>query len=211
MTTITQNGYTFIYRTKRPGQLPVVETWDIERVAAFIFLVEFHRLRSQRTKKGFTFVSAYGSIQYELEDCDRATYHDIDRLTKLLLPYTGDDLCTVFYTTFEKGLDLGERMLKSKVQEFEDENSSSFYTRLSKQEYEEQAAAQQQQVQACVPVSTGKTIQVWFQAYGIIPCVVVRETNSFYWVNGFSGGNQVVEGARVKKGTSRIITKKEEI
>ena len=37
MVTITQTGYNFRYRNKKTGQLPIIETWSIERVAAFVF------------------------------------------------------------------------------------------------------------------------------------------------------------------------------
>lgn len=222
MTTITQNGYDFIYRTKRSGQAPVVENWGIERVAAFIFLVEFHRLRSQRCIRNFTFVSRYGSIQYELENFDHATYRDVDKLTKILLPYTDDKLCTIFYTSFEKGLDLGEHILKEKVSHVEeyynalDDSTSEtrFYTRPTREEYEKIGKSVQEELKSNssnsssnpkVSDSKGKPIKVWFQAYGITPCVIVRETKSFYWVDGFVGEQQVVEGVRIKKGTSRII------
>lgn len=214
MTTITQNGYNFIYRNTRRGQLPVVETWSVERVAAFIFLVEFHRRRTYRCVHNFTFVSRYGSIQYELEEFDTPTFHDVDKLTKILLPYIDNEFCTMFYTSFDKGLDLAEKILRDKVSSKEAPQTvmgvsyepARFYERPTREEYEEKAYQEQQALQSQVSDFEGKTIKVWFYNYGIIPCVVTRESNCYYWVNGFLGDTQVIEGARIKKGTSRIIT-----
>ena len=214
MTTITQDGYDFIYRTKRPGHLPVVETWGIERVAAFIFLVEFHRRRSESVKQGYTYTSAYGSIQYELEGFDTPTFQDIDKLTKILLPYIDNDLCSIFYTTFEKGLDLGEAMLKEKVRDLEEVQvirgeevvPDSYYSRPTRQEYEAKHNEEQVELLKEVPESTpGEVIKVQFQAYGIIPCTIIRETASFYYVEGLVNGKKIIQNTRIKKGTSRIV------
>lgn len=214
MTTITQIGYDFIYRNTRRGNLPVVETWSIERVAAFIFLVEFHRKRTYRCVHNFTFVSKYGSIQYELEDFDTPTFRDVDKLTKILLPYIDNEFCTMFYTSFDKGLDLAEKMLKDKVASLETPCSIGeeeyippcFYTRPTRQEYEEASHKEQQSLKDKVPKGDSKTIKVWFYNHGIIPCVVIRESPCYYWVDGFVGDTRIVENARVRKGTSRIIS-----
>lgn len=213
MTTITQNGYEFIYRNKVQGQPPVVETWGIERVSAFIFLIEFYRLNSQRYMDSLTLVSAYGSIQYELEEFDKVTYHDVDKLSKLLMPYTSDELRIMWYTSFDKALGQAERMIKERIEREEADTEvfgeiipgESFLSRPSKEVYDLIAEKQREALRDLAESSDSAVLKVWFAAHGIIPCVVVKETNSWYWVDGYKDGEKVVTNSRVKKGTSRII------
>lgn len=216
MATITQTGYDFIYRQRVSGRLPIVETWGIERVAAYMFLIEFYRVRSQRYVGSFTFVSRVGNIQYELSECDKETNHDLDKLTKVLLPYTSDDLCTMWYTSFDMALNMAEKMIKEKIALAEEPyemlgqkiTPPRFLTRPTREEYEAREKEEQEKM-GDAPAGVGATIRVLFYNLGIIPCRIVRETDSWYWVDGYVDGEVAVANARVKKGTSRIITDKE--
>ena len=213
MATITQTGYEFVYRQRVAGGLPIVETWDIERVAAYIFLIEFYRVRSQRYVGKFTFVARVGNIQYELEGFDRETNRDIDKLTKLLLPYTTDELCIMWYTSFPKALDMATRMLKEKIASLEEPYEMlgrtvvppRVMTRPTKEEYEARETAERRRIEEENKVPAGM-LRVWFERYGVITCKIVRETACWYWVDGYSDGMVVVSNARVKKGTDRIIS-----
>lgn len=226
MVTITQDGFNFIYRSKRVGELPVTETWGIERVAAFVFLIEFHRIRSQRYKKAMTFVSSYGRIQYELIDFDGDSNHDINKLTGLLANYIDGENSYVFYTSFGKALDIAEEMIKEKIKDKEapmtimgkEYKPPRFLSRPTEEEYKksETTAMDKLKEQTSIDVEVGEvksgtymkpgsTIKVWFVHYGIIPCIIKRETPKYVIVDGFVNGKQVVTGARIRKGTGRII------
>lgn len=226
MVTITQDGYNFIYRSKRVGELPVTETWGIERVAAFVFLIEFHRIRSQRYKKAMTFVSSYGRIQYELLDFDQDSNHDINKLTGLLANYVDGENSYVFYTSFDKALNIAEDMIKEKIKDKEapmtimgkEYKPPRFLSRPTEEEYKqvetvaidkikEQVSTNTEvgEVKAGTYMKPGSTIKVWFVHYGIIPCIIKRETDKSFFVDGFVNGKQVVTNARIAKGTGRII------
>lgn len=211
MTTITQNGYDFIYRTKLTGQQPILESWSIERVAAFVFLVEFYRQRSQRYVGSFTFVSRVGSIPYELLEFDRETNRDVDKLTKLLLPYTSDELCVMWYTSLPEALDMAEKLLRERVSREEEDVvvfggqtvKQRFLERPTREEYESRFKAD---FEGILPdIQPDQVMLIKFDDLGIVPCIKIRETPRYIFVDGFLKGKQVVFGSRVGKGSARIV------
>lgn len=218
MITITQNGYNFVYRAPVPGQSPRVEEWGIERVGAFVFLVEFYRINSQKYVGKYTLVAAVGSIQYELDGFDKDTNRDIDKLTRLLMPYTTPELKIMWYTQFNKALDMAERMLKEKVADLEAPyevagnifTPKPFYQRMSKADYDEKVKADMEAARTAVGATIDDVLmRIWFHDYGTLLCKVTKETNSYIWVDGFAGGEQVVSNTRIRKDSSKIIQRYE--
>lgn len=212
MITITQNGYDFIYRSKRAGQQPVVETWGIERVAGFLFLVEWHRTRSQKYVSKFTLVSKLGAISYELEEFDKDTNHDVDKLSKLLLPYTGTEVESIFYTTFDKGLDLAEKLLKEKVKAPQEPvvafgrefSLPALLTRPAREEYEAADLAKRQEMMSAeVNNLDGVILKVWFAKHGVLPCRVVDQDDKRYTIDVYLDGS-VIDRCKVQKNSSRV-------
>lgn len=213
MITITQQGTDFLYRNKRTGEQPIVETWGIERVAGFLFLIEWHRMRSQRYVKSFVFVAAAGQINYELVDFDLATNRDINKLTKLLVPYSGDEVGQIFYTTFDKGLDIAEELLKNKIKASEgtimhlgkEIPLPKILTRPTREEYEAADLAQKQELMLqeanTVP---GTVIKVWFANHGVLPCKIVDETSTWLFVDVYLNNQCIEKKCRIKKGSSRV-------
>ena len=83
-------------------------------------------------------------------------------------------------------------------------------SRPSKESYDLVAEEQRKTLRQLADDYEGRVLKIWFAAYGIIPCVIVRETGSWYWVEGYKDGEKVVTNSRVKKGTSRIIEEVDE-
>lgn len=217
MTTITQKGYDFVYRTTVPGQQPIVETWSIERVAGFLFLIEFHRQRSQKYVKGYTLTAAVGNIQYELGEFDKETYRDIDKLTRLLTKYSGEMLENMWLSEFNKGVDLAERVLKEKVANAEKpleilgtvHPATRFYSRPTREEYETIQAKENAEL-AKIAGEDARIVRVWFPEVGILPCKVLKETASCLWVDAYANGKCLYSNRRLLKNTARIFEDKAE-
>lgn len=214
MITITQNGFKFIYRAPRPSMSPLIEEWDIERVGAFVFLVEFYRISSQKYVGKYTLVAAVGSIQYELDGFDKETNRDIDKLTRLMLPYTQAPLSYMWNTQFNKALDLAERMIREKVSELQAPVESMgrtitprrFYSRPTEEEYITRLEAERSAAMEAVGASSPEeVVRVWFSDYGSLMCRIVKETNSFVWVDGYDNGRKVIDSTRIRKDSSRVM------
>lgn len=218
MITITQKGYEFVYRNTIPGQTPICEIWSIERVAGFLFLIEFHRQRSQKYVKGYTLTAAVGTIQYELGEFDKETYRDIDKLTRLLNKYTGDMLGNMWMTNFDKGVDNAERLLKEKVEDVEKpieilgtvQPGERFYTRPTKEEYEEIQEKEKEELDR-IAGKDSRIVRVWFPDMGILPCKVLKETNSCFWVDAYCNGKRLYTNRRLLKNTARVFEDTSEV
>lgn len=210
-TTIMQRGYRFVYRETVPGLPPIVESWGIERVAAFIYLVDFYRRKSQKYVKGYTLVSAVGNIQYELGECDKPTYRDIDRLVNLLVPYDQEGIDCVWMVDFKQALDLAENMLIKKVAEKEapirvfdqDLLPPRWYSRPTEEVYEKEEKDKADLIRK-VAGEGAKIIHIWFPDYGVLPCSVLKETASCVWVTAYFKNKPIFENRRMMRSTMRV-------
>lgn len=230
-TTIKQNGFDFTYIHKVPGSLPDVQTWGIEKVASFMFLIEFHRLESQRYQKGFTRISRYGRIQYELEEIDDKTYSDLDLMTKRLnlIVSSDKDRETLYLMEFTDGLDFLEAKLKTYI---EDANKpvevfgKSFipgteFTRPSKEEYDELLAEKRAredeearllaerrtktQTSSITPVATGQIIRFDFIKHGVLECKVIGVVGRSYICEVYKDGKCIDNACKIGRTSKRIV------
>lgn len=230
-TTIIQNGFDFTYVHKVPGSLPEVAAWDIERVASFMFLVEFHRVNSQRYVKGRTCINRYGRIQYELEEVDDASYKTIDLMTKRLNTLvSSDEQCNELWVMeFTKGLDYLEATLKSYIT---DSNApveimgkpaviGTEFKRPSKEEYDtllaEKRAKEEEEAKrlkekrsktltpGVVPVTTGQTIRFDFIKHGVLDCEVIGIVGRSYICKVYKNGVCIDDACKIGRSSKRIV------
>lgn len=81
---ITQQGYKFHY-SNQSKKLPVEQEWSLERVAAYMCIIEACRILSQRYEQAKTYCSKLGMTMYELENLDAETRKDLNTLTTKFL------------------------------------------------------------------------------------------------------------------------------
>ena len=81
---ITQQGYKFHY-SNQSKKLPVEQEWSLERVAAYMCIIEACRILSQRYEQAKTYCSRLGMTAYELENLDAETRKDLNTLTTKFL------------------------------------------------------------------------------------------------------------------------------
>lgn len=230
-TTIRQNGFDFTYIHKVPGSLPEVESWSVERVASFMFLVEFHRVNSQRYVKGRTCINRYGRIQYELEEVDEATYKDIDLMTRRLNTLvSSEEQCNELWVMeFTKGLDYLEDTLKAYITDSRTLVEvmgkpvvlDTEFTRPSKEEYdnllaekraqEEEEAKRLKEKRAktvtpgIVPVTTGQTIKFDFIKHGVLECEVIGIVGRSYICKVYKNGVCIDDACKIGRSSKRIV------
>ena len=84
MAKITQQGYRFHY-SNQSKKLPVEQEWSLERVAAYMCIIEACRILSQRYEQAKTYCSRIGMTMYELENLDAETRKDLNTLTTKFL------------------------------------------------------------------------------------------------------------------------------
>lgn len=230
-TTIRQNGFEFTYIHKVQGSLPEVESWEIERVASFMFLIEFHRARSQKYSKGRTYINKYGRIQYELEDIDDNTNKDLDLMTKRLgtLISSEEQYNQLWVMEFAKALDYLEALLKSYIS---DRNTpvevmgksvviGTEFVRATKDEYDTllaaQRAADEEEAQrlkekrakavtpGVVPVTTGQTIKFDFIKHGVLECEVIGIVGRSYICKVYKDGVCIDDACKIGRNSKRIV------
>ena len=81
---ITQQGYKFHY-SNQSKKLPVEQEWSLERVAAYMCIIEACRILSQRYEQAKTYCNRLGMTAYELENLDAETRKDLNTLTTKFL------------------------------------------------------------------------------------------------------------------------------
>lgn len=85
MPKLIQTGYNFRYTATTGGNV-IDEEWGIERVAAYMCIVEANRMLSQRYEKYRTYCSRIGMTLYDVEFLDTATKVDLNTLINKFLP-----------------------------------------------------------------------------------------------------------------------------
>ena len=85
MPKLIQTGYNFRYTATTGGNV-IDEEWGIERVAAYMCIVEANRMLSQRYEKYRTYCSRIGMTLYDVEFLDSATKVDLNTLINKFLP-----------------------------------------------------------------------------------------------------------------------------
>lgn len=167
MEKIMQNGYTFTYVNKVTGKPTVQQEWSVERVAAFMFLVEFHRTHSQRYIKDYTLMNKYASKAYVFDsmEFDEKTFKDLNKMTRDITCVMGElvdpsKVSPANYTpimkaymmpTWEEALDFTEQVIKDYIAGKETDTTlttpqgtvtipaETYLTRPTEEEYAEQA------------------------------------------------------------------------
>lgn len=159
-TQIKQNGYDFTYIFTYNGQAPVVETWSLERVAGYMYLVEMHRQHSQKYTKDRTYMNRYGSQVYVFDNLefDAPTNKDIDRIVKQVNKNISDSKLQEFWLmpTWKDALDSMEKFIKEMIASAEKsvEVMGSTYTppkflsRMSEEEYKVKAEEERKEQEA---------------------------------------------------------------
>lgn len=90
MVKITQQGFNFLYVDKKPGIEPIKEEWSIERVAAFLYFVDYQRMQSMKYTKGRTWTNKFGNLSYvfdTMDGFDDVSYKEITKIIKTLPNY----------------------------------------------------------------------------------------------------------------------------
>jgi len=214
MISIIQLGHLFQYKNKEPGATTIIETWEIERVAAFMFVVELNRQISQRYVSGLTFVNKIGAIQYQLLDFDKATNKDLNKLTALLSEYLEPPKTFQFHTTFLKGIDLAEKLIREAVERYEEPvvirqvsyPRQRFLSRPTEEEYEKLVKSRgSEETEKARAVDPGSVLMVYFNGWGVIPCIVNEEKPKYFFVDGYLRNRKVVEGFRLSKDSNNIV------
>lgn len=214
MITITQLGHKFRYRKKENGSPAIVETWDIERVAAFMFVIELHRLISQRYLGRLTFINHIGATDYQLTEFDKETNRDLNKLFGLLSSYTEPPLSYQFYTSFDKALDLADSYIRDAVKRAEEpveirgvvHERPRFLERPSEEEYEQEMLEKgSDAIKQAKEEDPTKVITCYFEHYGVLPCIIVHETPKSYFVDAYLKNEKIFEKSKIDKNSSRYI------
>jgi hypothetical protein len=225
MAIIMQDGFDFIYKAPENYQRNV-QRWSIERVAAYMSVIHAVQVKYTRYYSRITYCPRLGMIYYDLQNTDKATNRDLDKLTKYLSLYLLRELekgSDVISAPLPEVLDKLEAHLKDYVKQSEEPFEvlgkkyypPKFYSRPTREAYEAErikaeAEANEHKAALAQALSTdkciGKRIKI---SYGADVYVgrIVRITDKSIYVDVYDASHAVVQlNARLPKTSTRIVS-----
>lgn len=228
MAIIMQDGFDFQFRTTENYQ-KIVQTWSIERVAAYMSMIHVVQVRYTKYYSHITYCPRLGMTYYELQNTDPPTNKDLNKLTAYMSCYLfskldeGSDLLSA---PLPDVLDKLEAILKQHVADSEAPlqvlgqvyNPPKFYSRPSREVYEAErkraeaeATARKNAIATALSSDSciGKRIKI---SYGdeVHVGFITRVTDKSIYVDVYDiypAGRSVVQlNARLPKTSTRIVS-----
>lgn len=228
MAIIMQDGFDFQFKTTENYQR-IVQTWSIERVAAYMSVIHVVQVRYTKYYSHITYCPRLGMTYYELQNTDPPTNKDLNKLTAYMSCYLFGKLeegSDILSAPLPEVLDKLEAILKKHVEEAEAPlnvlgqiyTPPKYYSRPSREVYE--AARKQAEAEAAARKNAlatalssdscvGKRLKI---SYGddIYVGYITRVTDKSIYVDVYDvypAGRSVVQlNARLPKTSTRIVS-----
>lgn len=222
---LIQTGYNFRYTATTGGNV-IDEEWGIERVAAYMCIVEANRMLSQRYEKYRTYCSRIGMTLYDVEFLDSATKVDLNTLINKFLPEvldTDNDNIKYLGMPLNTALDALEAKVKDLIVDEESpiEAFGQIYTpdklltRPTAEEYseivakkaEKEAKFRKELNEQIAEGVVGKKVTVICNDHEC-ECRVTKESDKYLYLTVYDDGGAVIQtDMRVPKTSKKFVTK----